>query len=155
MGLRILCRPTQALSQIARVLVPGGRLILRVWRALARQPSYVALLNALERQLGRGASAPIRAAFALSDPTDLRGLVAGAGYSGVRLRITTNLLRFPSLEQYLFGYLAATPVAAQVTLMDDRGRAALLGEVVNALQSYIDDDGLAAPVENHVVVAQK
>jgi hypothetical protein len=115
----------------------------------------VALLNTLERQLGRGASAPIRAAFALSDPTDLRGLVAGAGFSRVRLRITTNLLRFPSLEQYLFGYLAATPVAAQVTLMNDRERAALLGEVVNALQSYIDDDGLAAPVENHVVVAQK
>jgi len=58
-------------------------------------------------------------------------------------------------EQYLFGYLAATPVAAQVALMDDRGRAALLSEVANALRTFIDDDGLAAPVENHVVVARK
>jgi len=58
-------------------------------------------------------------------------------------------------QQYLFGYLAATPVAAQVALMDDRGRAALLSEVANALRTFIDDDGLAAPVENHVVVARK
>ena len=58
-------------------------------------------------------------------------------------------------EQYLFGYLAATPVAAQVALIDDRGRAALLSEVANALRTFIDDDGLAAPVENHVVVARK
>ena len=58
-------------------------------------------------------------------------------------------------QQYLFGYLAATPVAAQVALIDDRGRAALLSEVANALRTFIDDDGLAAPVENHVVVARK
>jgi hypothetical protein len=39
--------------------------------------------------------------------------------------------------------------------MNDHSRAALLGEVANTLRTYIDDDGLAAPVENHVVVAHK
>jgi ubiquinone/menaquinone biosynthesis C-methylase UbiE len=154
-GLEFFSDRPQALRQIARVLAPAGRLVLRVWRALDRQPFYVALLDVLERQLGPGAGAPFRAAFSLSDVTELRALVTGAGFSRVHIRITTNLLRFPSLEQYLFGYLAATPIAARVAQMDDRGRAALLSEVANALWTYMDDDGLAAPVENHVVVAHK
>jgi hypothetical protein len=38
--------------------------------------------------------------------------------------------------------------------MDDTARAALLQEVTTALRGYVDDDGLAAPTESHVVVAQ-
>ena len=86
---------------------------------------------------------------------ELRSLVKEAGFSRVHLRITTNLLRFPSLERYVPGYLAATPIAARLSTIDDRGRAALISDVANALQSFVDDDGLAAPIENHVVVAYK
>jgi ubiquinone/menaquinone biosynthesis C-methylase UbiE len=152
-GLEFFSDRPQGLHEIARVLVPGGRLVLRVWRALDRQPFYVALLDALERHLGPGAGAPIQAAFMLSDRKELRALVAEAGFSRVHLRITANLLRFPSLEQYVLGYLAATPIAARVASMGDQGRSALVRDVAEALQTYIDDDGLAAPVENHIVVA--
>ena len=44
---------------------------------------------------------------------------------------------------------------SSLSTIDDRGRAALMSDVANALQSFVDDDGLAAPVENHVVVAYK
>jgi ubiquinone/menaquinone biosynthesis C-methylase UbiE len=153
-GLEFFSDRSRGLREVARVLVPGGRLVLRVWRALDRQPFYVALLDALERHLGPGAGAPIRAAFTLSDRKELRTLVTEAGFSRVHLRITTNLLRFPSLEQYVLGYLAATPIAARVASMGDQGRSAIVSDVAEALQTYIDDDGLAAPVENHIVVAQ-
>lgn len=152
-GLEFFADRRQALREIARVLTPSGRFILRVWRALDRQPFYVALLNALERHLGPGAGEPIRAAFMLSDREELRALVSEAGFSNVHLRITTNLLRFPSLEQYILGYLAATPVATRVASIGEQGRSRIVGDVTEALQTYIDDDGLAAPVENHVVVA--
>jgi ubiquinone/menaquinone biosynthesis C-methylase UbiE len=154
-GLEFFSDRPQALRQIARVLVPGGRLILRVWRGLDRQPFYLALLHALERQMGAGAGTPIRAAFLLSDSNELRALISDAGFSRVHVRITTNLLRFPSLQQYVPGYLAATPIASRVASMDDRGRAEIVRDIAEALQTYIDDDGLAAPVENHVVVAHK
>ena len=127
--------------------------MLRVWRALDRQPFYVVLLNALERHLGEGAGAPIRAAFTLADPHELRTLVTGAGFARVHIHITANLLRFPSLERYVLGYLAATPVAARVASLEERSRTAMVREVAEALHTYVDDEGLAAPIETHVVVA--
>jgi SAM-dependent methyltransferase len=152
-GLEFFADRPRGLREIARVLVPGGRLVLRVWRALDRQPFYVVLLNALERHLGEGAGAPIRAAFTLADPHELRTLVTGAGFARVHIHITANLLRFPSLERYVLGYLAATPVAARVASLEERSRTAMVREVAEALHTYVDDEGLAAPIETHVVVA--
>ena len=79
--------------------------------------------------------------------------MTGAGFTRVHIRITTNLLRFPSLERYVLGYLAATPVATRVASMDERSRTVMVREVAEALHAYVDDDGLAAPIETHVVVA--
>jgi hypothetical protein len=101
-----------------------------------------------------GVAAPIRAAFTLTDAAELRALIAGAGFRTVHIRITTNLIRYPSLEEYVLGYLSATPIARDIAAMDDTARAALLQEVTTALRRYVDDDGLAAPIESHVVLAQ-
>jgi hypothetical protein len=39
--------------------------------------------------------------------------------------------------------------------MNDKIRTAVLQHVTTALRAFIDDDGLAAPMESHVVVAQR
>jgi hypothetical protein len=130
-------------------------LILRVWRPLVRQPFYIALLDALERHLGPDVTEPFHRAFSLADQSALRSLIKKGGFSHVHISITSNMMRFPSIERYVSGYLAATPVAAQVAAMHDDDRVRLIGEVATALQSYVDDDGLAAPIENHVVIAYK
>jgi SAM-dependent methyltransferase len=155
-GLEFFADRAVGLRQIARVLVPGGHLVLRVWRALERQPFYVALLEALERHVRAGVGAPILKAFTLADAAGLRALVAGAGFRQVHIRLTTNLLRYPSVEEYVLGYLhvflsVASDVAA---MMDDTRRTALLKDVTTALRADVDDDGLATPTESHVVVAR-
>jgi hypothetical protein len=65
------------------------------------------------------------------------------------------MIRYPSLEECVPGYLSATPVAGMVAKLDEPTRAAILEEVKTSLQPYIDDDGLAAPIEAHVILANK
>ena len=153
-GLEFFADRAAGLREMARVLVPGGRLVLWVWRALERQPFYVALLEALERHVRAGAGAPIRAAFTLADMAELRALVAGAGFRQVHIRITITPFRYPSVATYVQRYLSATPIASDIAAMDDPARTALLQDVTTALRAYVDDDGLVVPIEYHVVVAQ-
>jgi SAM-dependent methyltransferase len=154
-GLEFFADRAAGLREMARVLVPNGRLVLRIWRALERQPFHVALLEALERHVRVGVGASLLQAFSLADAAELRALVAGAGFRQVHLRITTNPIRYPSLEEFVLRYLHVyLSVAGDATAMDDTARkTALLQDVTTALREYVDDDGLAAPTESHVVVA--
>jgi hypothetical protein len=142
-----------ALRDVRRVLVPGGRLALGVWRRLEHQPFYAALTDALERYVSAQAAASLRAAFILGDAPALRALVADAGFREIHIRLRSRLTRWPSLEDYVFGYLAGSPMAPAVAALDDTARTAMLEHITAALQSYVDDDGLAAPWESHVVTA--
>lgn len=154
-GLEFFADRAAGLRELARVLASDGRLVVRVWRALERQPFYVALMEALDRHVRVGAGDLIRAAFQLSSADELRDLATDAGFRDVHVRLTTNPLRFPSLEDYVLGYLSATPIASDVAAMEASDRVALTEDVASALQYFIDDGGLAVPTESHVVMARK
>jgi hypothetical protein len=111
--------------------------------------------DALERHVSTDAALGIRGAFALGDREELRALVSAAGFRTIGVRIDSQMVRYPSLEEFVPGYLSATPVAGVVAKMDELTRAAILQEVKTSLQAYMDDDGLTTPIETHVVVAEK
>ena len=96
----------------------------------------------------------IRAAFALADKEELRALITAAGFRTVRIRIDGQMIRYPSLKEFVPGYLSATPVAQVAATLDEPTRVAILREIETSLQAYLDDEGLAAPIEAHVVVAE-
>jgi hypothetical protein len=83
----------------------------------------------------------------------IRRLLVNAGFRNVHISLVIQLIRYGSLEEFLPGYLAATPMAGQVAALDDATRTAMFDEITTALQPYTDDDGLAAPMECHVVTA--
>jgi SAM-dependent methyltransferase len=153
-GLQYFAQRTAALQGMARVLVPGGRLALSVWRALERQPFFVAPVAALEWHLGAEVAALQRAAFTLGDAEELRGLITAAGFRTPRIRPAVQLMRAGALAEYLPGYLAATPMAGAGAALEDVRRTALFQELQTALRPYVDDAGLAVPMECHAVVAQ-
>jgi SAM-dependent methyltransferase len=152
-GLQFFPDRSAALREVRRVLVPGGLLALGVWRRLEHQPFYAALADALERYVSAQAAASLRAAFILGDAPALRALVADAGFREIHSRFRSRLTRWPSLEDYVFGYLAGSPMAPAVAALDATARTALLEHITTSLQSYVDDDGLAAPWESHVITA--
>ena len=154
-GLQFFADKPRALREMCRVLVPGGRLALSVWRSVEYSPWQRAVADALARHVSAEAAAGIRGAFVLGDAEELRALIAGAGFRKVHLRIESKMIRHASLAEFVPGYLAATPVGRAIAALDAHIHAAILRDISASLQSYTDDDGLAAPIESHVVVAYK
>ncbi len=153
-GLQFFPDRPAALREMLRVLTPSGRLALGVWRGLDRQPFYAALTEALERYVSPEAAASLRAAFTLAHADELRSLLAGAGFRDIRVRIRARLTRYPSLAEYVLGYLSGTPMAGAVAALDEVSRAAMVEHVCSSLRDYVDDDGMAAPWEAHLVSAR-
>jgi ubiquinone/menaquinone biosynthesis C-methylase UbiE len=142
-----------ALREMARVLYQG-RLDLSVWRPIERQPFFVALVDAIESHVSTEVGAFQRAAFTLGDADELRRLLMVVGFRTPHLRLVVKLMRAPSLAEYLPGFIAATPMAEAVAAMHEAARTAMFQELQSRLRPYVDDTGLAVPMECHVVVAQ-
>jgi hypothetical protein len=53
----------------------------------------------------------------------------------------------------VLGYLSATPMAGAVAALEDKTRTAMVEHVRTALRAYVDDEGMAAPWEAHLVTA--
>jgi hypothetical protein len=60
-----------------------------------------------------------------------------------------------AIEEFIFGYLAATPLAAEITGMKEQDRSEMSRRIKTSLRCYMDDDGLAVPMECHVITADK
>jgi hypothetical protein len=134
-----------------RVLVSGGRLALNTWRPRQYSPGFAAMAEALAHYITPGL---LDAPYSLSDGEELRALVAGAGFHDVTIRAATRTIRFPSAEDFVQSYVAASPLAQRIAQLDDRTRTALVGDVSAALHAYVDSDGLAFPTESHLTIAQ-
>jgi ubiquinone/menaquinone biosynthesis C-methylase UbiE len=157
LGLQFFPDRPQALREMRRVLVPGGRVLLSVFGPLAHNPAPRALAEALERHLGPHAGAIKRAEHELDDPAALDALVASAGFAEVRVATTTRRIRFPSPREYVRIQFAATPLASLIEEMPGDRQAmlvdAVIAEVSAALHPYIGDDGLVFPQECHTLSA--
>jgi ubiquinone/menaquinone biosynthesis C-methylase UbiE len=151
-GLQFFPDRLAALREMHRVLVPNGRLGLSVWRPIQQNPYMAALANAVERRVSADVAAGMRTVCALGDAEALRALLLDAGFREVRIYIAIQVMRFPSVETFLPGQLAATPFAEAVAALDASAHTALLEDVRSALLPYTDDTGIAVPNEAHVAV---
>ncbi len=89
-----------ALAEMRRILIPGGRAVLSVFQPINRHPFYVALDQAIERQLGESAVASI---FALGDATLLSDALSQAGFHNVAVEPSSLTARMGPPEVFLAG----------------------------------------------------
>jgi ubiquinone/menaquinone biosynthesis C-methylase UbiE len=133
-GLQFFPDKPAALRQMWRVLKPTGHLVLSTWGPNLALPLARAVADSLEHHVGADAAMAIRGAFALEDREELRALILGAGFRTVHIRIDSSMIRYPSLDEFVPGYLSATPVAGVAASLDESSRAAILDDIKTTLK---------------------
>lgn len=140
-----------ALREMHRVLVPGGRVLLSVWKSAG--PYNIAVGDALERHVDAETATRYRASRVVPSAEELYRLFVDAGFHGVQICPHVMTIRVPAVEAFVLCHLAATPVAGAVAALGDEQRAALAGQVRLALQPYADGEGIAVPDETNIAMA--
>lgn len=154
-GLMFFTDRRQALQEMERVLVPGGRLAVAVWDALEQIPAYAIEIDIIQRHAGPRAADPLRAPFVLGDRQLLASLFSSAGMAAADITTTPGLGRFPSIrsmvEADVRGWLPLTGV-----VLTEEQIEPILAEAEEALSAYVAADGTAVfDSPAHIVTATK
>jgi ubiquinone/menaquinone biosynthesis C-methylase UbiE len=154
-GLQYFPDRNAAIKQIARVLSPGGRVSLNVWGPIERQPFHAALLEAIIEHLGEEHKSVFDLAFSLNTAQELHSLAKAAGLQDARVRFEHRTIRHPDPNDFIAGFMASTPIAAQFNALSEDERKRFVEHASNRLAPYVDDAGLASPMENHFLSATR
>lgn len=143
----------KAVSEMARVLKPNGRLAVAVWDSLENTPGYAAMTNLLQRLFDDEVANALRAPYVLGDPQAFRSLFIDAGFADVTLITIAGTARFPSLKSWMYTDIKGWTLANDLNdVQFDR----LQREAELALVDFVREDGsvrFAAPA--HILAARK
>jgi ubiquinone/menaquinone biosynthesis C-methylase UbiE len=154
-ALQFFPSPSDALSEMNRVLAPNGRVALNVLRPLERNPVYRVLADALERHAGAAAGTMMRSPFPSWDIEQLRDLVSDAKFQDIHIRHIIEQVRFPSPEEFLRREASSSPLAASLESLHTEVLDDLLDTLEESLAGFTDDDGITFPIATSIVSARK
>jgi SAM-dependent methyltransferase len=152
-GLQFFPDVPAALSEMHRVLAPGGRLVIAMWRPIGHNTIFEPFANALAVHVGASAADIMRGPFAGPPITELRTWLGRAGFAPVTATIESIGVRFPSIDTFIHREVASSPLAGPVGDMEVREREAFLEDVRSRLHPWLDDAGLTFTMETWLLVA--
>jgi ubiquinone/menaquinone biosynthesis C-methylase UbiE len=139
-GLMFFTDRSQALSEMIRVLRPGGKLAVAVWDSLENSEAYPLEVELLERLAGVSAANALRAPFVLGDKEQLAAMFEEAGLESVSVATHNGTARFPSIRTMvgadLRGWLPVMGV-----LLKERQIQRILEEAESVLADYVTAEG--------------
>jgi SAM-dependent methyltransferase len=148
-----------AVREMRRVLAPGGRAVVAVWRGLEVHPVFRLLGEAIASHQSVPVERLMRA-FALGDAGTLHRLFDAAGFSGVEVFTETADVHFRPPERLVqMQVQGAAAVLPEFERMTDGERVALIAAVTESLgdafDGYLRDGELVMPMYAHIVVASE
>jgi len=154
-GVMFFSDPVAAFANIRRALAPGGRLGFVCWRPLTENPWMLEPMQAAMPLLPPlpppDPTAP--GPFAFADADRVRGILAGAGFSAVRIEPFDMRIGGSSVEQTLNLAFRVGPLGA--ALRENPERAEAVAEAVRArLAQYDTPGGVLMPAAVWIVQAR-
>lgn len=107
--------PEKGLTEIKRVLRPGGRVVLSVWQGLDGNPVYSALVEATLEIAGQEAARSLAWPFAMGDVSALNDMLASVNLKNVSISAHDGTAEFPSLESFVTTEVQAWVLADSVS----------------------------------------
>lgn len=143
-GLRVLPAPGWTLSEMCRVLAPGGRAAVSMWGRIERMPVVAALTDVLEAHGCAGSAAVVRALFSLAEPADLRAFLADAGFERIRVRSVPRTVVLSSVAEL---------VRRCVPDLPDDDEWSIVADLEIRCARWVDSEGLRIAMEANTAVA--
>lgn len=160
-GLQFFGDKAAAVAEMHRVLAPGGRLVLAVWRGLEHLTLFRDLTEAEARHLGK-LGVPyedIAAPFLFDNPDAIRGLLEDGGFEAVEISEASLPVAFPSAEHFVedveLAYASVMPQFVENPAAFAAFVEAVDRDVRPAVERYRDGDGVAFTLATHLVTAHR
>jgi SAM-dependent methyltransferase len=139
-GLMFCPDPSRAASEIRRVLRPGGRFVLTVWDVPAKNPFFTVLSSVLPEFVPMPPPDPTApGVFRLAPPGELERVLAGAGFSSIKVEPRPITLSYGSHDEYwqIMTEIAA-PLRTAITTLSAADIERLRARVFEALKPHTD-----------------
>lgn len=153
LGLQFLEDRDAALTELLRVLAPGGRLVANVPGPMP--PVFQILQRGIADHVSPEVAKFISVVFALDDERDLEELVGESGFHDVSARRNRTTLRLPPPEDFLWQYVWSTPLARAVGSIGEEEREGLRRDVVAAWDGLARDGALVLVLDVLTVTARR
>ena len=152
MALMFFPDPTRALSEMRRVVTPGGIVAVCVPASLDAQPAYGPLVEMVALHAGPEAISLLSTYWSCGDLDALTALIESAGLRVDVARTTTGVARFASPEEMVATEVESTPLIERIS---DDVYARIRSEARDVLAPYVTATGTVdVPLVAHVVAAR-